>query len=72
MSLDVRAGIYARISSDRDGDNLYRGTASHSRPHRAPTGALIRVADAAGMKGLLDTSLVAWLDHLKTAAESSA
>jgi hypothetical protein len=29
-------------------------------------------ADAAGMKGLLDTSLVAWLDHLKTAAESSA
>ena len=29
-------------------------------------------ADAAGMKGLLDASLVAWLDHLKTAAESSA
>ena len=29
-------------------------------------------ADADGMKGLLDASLVAWLDHLKTAAESSA
>ena len=29
-------------------------------------------ADAAGMKGLLDASLVAWLHHLKTASESSA
>ena len=28
-------------------------------------------ADAAGMKAF-DASLVAWLDHLKTAAESSA
>lgn len=27
-------------------------------------------ADAAGMQKLLDASLVAWLDHLKTAAET--
>ena len=29
-------------------------------------------ADAAGMQSLLDASLVAWLDSLKTAAESNA
>jgi len=29
-------------------------------------------ADAAGMQTVLDTSLVAWLGHLKAAAESSA
>ena len=29
-------------------------------------------ADAAGMQSMLDASLVAWLDSLKTAAESNA